>query len=55
MVTVTLRETYDLSTKQGKMTLIGVHIPTSNIIQRLYPGFCEQYKMCRILYQNVRI
>ncbi|ANC51532.1 putative capsid protein [Bovine faeces associated smacovirus 3] len=55
MVSVTLRETYDLSTKQGKMTLIGIHIPTSNIIQRLYPGFCEQYKMCRINYQNVRI
>lgn len=55
MVTVTLRETYDLSTKPSKMTLIGVHTPTKNIIQRLYPGFCEQYKMCKILHQNVRL
>lgn len=55
MPTVTIRETYDLSTKPNKMTLIGIHIPTKNIIQRLYPGFCEQYKMCRILHQNVRV
>lgn len=55
MPTVTIRETYDLSTKANKMTLIGIHTPTSNIIQRLYPGFCEQYKMVRILHQNVRL
>lgn len=55
MVTVTLRETYDLSTKPNKMTLIGVHTPTNNIIKRLYPGFCQQYKMCKILHQNVRL
>lgn len=55
MPTVTIRETYDLSTKPNKMTLIGIHTPTRNIIQRLYPGFCEQYKMCRILHQNVRV
>lgn len=55
MPTVTIRETYDLSTKSGKMTLIGIHTPTKNIIQRLYPGFCEQYKFVKILHQNVRV
>lgn len=55
MPTVTIRETYDLSTKPDKMTLIGIHTPSRNILKKLYPGFCEQYKMVKILHQNVRI
>lgn len=55
MVTVSFTETYDLSTKTNKMTLIGIHTPTKGIFQRLYPGFLMQYSKCKILSQDVAV
>lgn len=55
MVKVSFTETYDLSTKTNKMTLIGIHTPTRGIFERLYPGFLMQYAKCKILSQDVQI
>lgn len=48
MPTVTISETYDLSTKVNKMSLVAIHTPKRDIIQRLYPGLCMNYKYCHI-------
>lgn len=48
MPTVTISETYDLSTKVNKMSLVAIHTPKRDIIQRLYPGLCMNYKYCQI-------
>ena len=48
MPTVTISETYDLSTKVNKMSLVAIHTPKKEIIQRLYPGLCMNYKYCHI-------
>nr|WCR62287.1 MAG: capsid protein [ssDNA virus sp.] len=55
MVFVTVSETYDLSTKANKMTLIGIHTPTKDIIQKTYPGLCLNSKYCRIVKQDVTL
>lgn len=55
MVFVTVSETYDLSTKAGKMTLIGIHTPDKKIIQKTYPGLCMNSKFCRIVKQDVTL
>lgn len=55
MVFVTVSETYDLSTKIGKMSLIGIHTPSKNIIQKTYPGLCMNSKYCRIVKQDVEM
>lgn len=53
MVFVTVSETYDLSTKPNKMSIIGIHTPTRDIIQKTYPGLCMNSKYCRIVKQDV--
>lgn len=53
MVFVTVSETYDLSTKVGKMALLGIHTPQSKIIRQCYPGFLMQYKYVRYVSCNV--
>ena len=53
MVFVTVSETYDLSTKVGKMALLGIHTPQSKIIRQCYPGFLMQYKYVRFASCNV--
>lgn len=53
MVTVSISETYDLSTVKDKMTLIGVHTPTKELIQKTYPGLCMNSKYCRIVKTDV--
>lgn len=55
MVFVSVSETYDLATKPSKMTLIGIHTPTKDIIQKTYPGLCMNSKYCRIVKQDVKI
>lgn len=47
MPTVQIRETYDLSTTVNRMGLIGIHTPSMNLLKRLYPGFCLNYKKVR--------
>lgn len=44
MPTIQIRETYDLSTTVNKMGLIGIHTPSMELIKKLYPGFCLNYK-----------
>lgn len=53
MVFCTLSETYDLSTKPNKMSLIGIHTPSKEIIQKTYPGLCMNAKYVRIVKQDV--
>lgn len=53
MVIVSVSETYDLSTVKDKMTLIGVHTPTRELIQKTYPGLCMNAKYCRIVKTDV--
>lgn len=53
MVVVSVSETYDLSTVKDKMTLIGVHTPTKELIQKTYPGLCMNSKYCRIVKTDV--
>lgn len=48
MVTVSISETYDLHTEVNKMTLIGIHTPKKELIQKMYPGLCENYRQFRI-------
>lgn len=55
MVMVSLSETYDLHTVKDKMTLIGVHTPTKELIQKTYPGLCMNAKYCRIVKTDVVI
>lgn len=44
MVTVTIRETYDLSTNTNRMGLLAVHTPSVKLLQKLYPGLMLSYK-----------
>lgn len=48
MVTVSISETYDLHTVVDKMTLIGIHTPNKELIRKMYPGLCMNYKYFRI-------
>lgn len=55
MVTVKVRETYDLHTTKGKMTVIGIHTPKPDIIKRSYPGLLMQCKAYRPKSCDVRV
>lgn len=55
MVFVKIRETYDLHTKQNKMTVIGIHTPLPDIIKRNYPGLLMQCKMYRPYSCDVKV
>lgn len=55
MVFVKVRETYDLHTLKGKMSVIGVHTPSSNIIKKNYPGLLMQCKGYRPVKADVRL
>lgn len=48
MVMVSVSETYDLHTEVDKMTVIGIHTPTKELIQKTYPGLCMNSKYFRI-------
>lgn len=53
MVTVRVSETYDLSTKVGKMGLVGIHTPTGSLIDKLWPGLVLQHKKFRFVKCDV--
>lgn len=55
MVTVSISETYDLHTIVNKMTVIAVHTPNANLIQKTYPGLCMNYKYFRIKSVDVAL
>lgn len=55
MVFVKVRETYDLHTLKGKMSVIGVHTPSASIIKKNYPGLLMQCKGYRPVKADVRL
>lgn len=55
MVRVTVSETYDLSTKVNKMSLIGIHTPKMEIVKRAFGGLLSQCKMYRFHHCDVRL
>lgn len=52
-VTVQLTETYDLSTKLGRVGLLGIHTPSSAQINSQYPGLIQNFKYAHIDACNV--
>lgn len=55
MVFVKVRETYDLHTLKGKMSVIGIHTPAASIIKKNYPGLLMQCKAYRPVSCDVRL
>lgn len=55
MVTVSIRETYDLSTKPGKMGMISVHTPSMDVISRAWSGLVQNHKFMKISHCNIRM
>ncbi|QDH43739.2 capsid protein [Lynx rufus smacovirus 1] len=55
MPTVRISETYDLSTKIGKMGIVGIHTPTGSLIDRKYPGLILNYKKFRFVKCDVAL
>lgn len=55
MVTVSISETYDLHTEVDKMTLIGIHTPTKELIQKTYPGLAMNCKYFRVKSVDVAL
>ena len=53
MVFVKVSETYDLSTKIGKMGLVGIHTPTGDLISRMWPGLILQHKKFKFVECDV--
>lgn len=53
MVMVRVSETYDLSTKIGKMGLVGIHTPRGDLISRMWPGLILQHKKFRFVSCDV--
>lgn len=53
MVTVRVSETYDLSTKVGKMGIVGIHTPDSDLITRMYAGLIQNFKFAQFVSCDV--
>lgn len=52
---VQVSETYDLSTTQDKMGLIGIHTPQFSTIKGMWGGLCENYKFFRVVSCDVAL
>lgn len=55
MVFVKVRETYDLHTVKNKMSVISIHTPKPEIIQKNFPGLLMQCKQYRPYSCDVRL
>ncbi|QIR82262.1 capsid protein [Chicken smacovirus mg4_881] len=53
MVMVRISETYDLSTKVDKLGVVGIHTPTGDLIDRMYPGLVLQCRKFRFVKCDV--
>jgi hypothetical protein len=53
MVSVRVSETYDLSTKVGKMGIVAIHTPTGSLIDKMWPGLVLQHKKVRFVKCDV--
>lgn len=49
MVTVSISETFDLSTKAGKLGLIGIHTPPRSLVEIHYGPLMSNYRKIRFL------
>ena len=48
MVFVKVSQTYDLSTKVGKMGIIGIHTPPISLVKRLWGGLLQNHRYMRL-------
>ena len=55
MVFVRVSETYDLSTKVGKMGVVGIHTPKSELIHKMYRGLAMNHKYARFVECDVTL
>lgn len=55
MVRISVSETYDLSTKLNKMSLIGIKTPKIDILKRAYGGLLSQYRLMRYSFCDVKL
>lgn len=55
MVTVSISETFDISTKINKMSLIAIHSPSKHLIQKTYPGLAMNCKYWKIKSVDVSL
>lgn len=55
MVTVTVSETYDLSTKPNKMSLLGIHTPPLSFVRKMWPGLFLNFKMVKYLSCDISL
>lgn len=55
MPVVKMTEMYDMKTTTGKIGVIGVHTPNSNIISKRWNGLFINYKYFRVLSCNIRV
>ncbi|QIR82270.1 capsid protein [Chicken smacovirus mg5_1212] len=53
MVQVRVSETYDLSTKVGKMGVVGIHTPIGSLIDKMWSGLVLQCKKFRFVKCDV--
>lgn len=53
MVMVKISETYDLSTKVGKMGIVGIHTPTGGLIDKMWSGLVLQTEKFRFVKCDV--
>lgn len=53
MVMVRVSETYDLSTKVGRLGLVGIHTPTGTLVSKLWGGLAVQHKKFRFVSCDV--
>lgn len=55
MVTVTMRETYDLSTKVGKMGMISIHTPSMDLVSRMWSGLVQNHRKIKVEKCDIRM
>lgn len=52
---VRVSETYDLSTKVGKMGVVGIHTPKSELIHKMYRGLAMNHKYAKFVDCDVTL
>lgn len=52
---VRISETYDLSTQVGKLGLVGIHTPTSELISQMWSGLSTNHKYMRFVGCDVAV
>lgn len=55
MVVVSVSETYDLSTKVNKMSLLAIKTPSRNLIAKSYPGLAVNHRFFKLLKCDVKL